>query len=63
METVTLLHPHTHASRQYSAGDSITVDEGTAKWLREQGVVAKVSTTKSVERVETPIKSAFVKEK
>jgi hypothetical protein len=34
---VTLLKPHEHAGRQYQAGDKITVDSETAKWLAEKG--------------------------
>lgn len=39
METVTLQQKHTHAGQDYAAGDSITVTEAEAAWLRARGVV------------------------
>lgn len=34
---------HTHCGKQYNAGDTIEVDEATAKWMIEQGVGVVVS--------------------
>jgi hypothetical protein len=35
---VTLLRPHTDAGRQYQPGDTLDVDEATARWLIGHGV-------------------------
>lgn len=37
---VTLIKPHTHAGKDYPAGAELAVDEPTAHWLVEQGVIA-----------------------
>lgn len=50
-KTVTLKAAHTHAGRQYAAGETITVDSGTAKWLEKNGVV---EATKNI----TPVQPA-----
>ena len=31
-----LLHPHTHAGKQYAAGEEIEVDQATADWLDQR---------------------------
>jgi hypothetical protein len=36
---VTLKRDHEDAGRQYQSGDVLEVDEGTAAWLSEQGVI------------------------
>ena len=36
--TLTLTAPHTHAGRTYAAGDALTVEAATARWLLAQGV-------------------------
>ena len=36
---VTLAKPHTHAGKDYDAGDKIKVDEPTAKWLADNQVI------------------------
>lgn len=42
-EEVTLLKPHTHAGRDYAAGDKLTVRPPIATWLRAHGVIADPS--------------------
>lgn len=31
-----LRHPHTHAGKQYAAGDEIEIDQATADWLDQR---------------------------
>ncbi len=35
---LTLIKPHTHAGTDYAPGDTLDVDEATARWLIEHGV-------------------------
>lgn len=37
---VKLTKPHTHAGKDFHAGDELEVDQCTAEWLRQNGVVA-----------------------
>lgn len=39
MKKVKLIKPHTHAGVDYAPGALIEVDEATAQWLAEQGVI------------------------
>jgi hypothetical protein len=41
MHKVKLLKPHTHASRQYQAGDEIEVSAPVRDWLAARGIVAE----------------------
>lgn len=43
MPTVTLITPHTHADRDYSAGESLDVSEVERAWLIRHGVIAAES--------------------
>lgn len=36
---VTLAGPHTHAGKDYKAGEKITVRESQVKWLAEAGTI------------------------
>jgi hypothetical protein len=40
--TVTLLKPHTHERKPMHAGEQLTVREGLAKWLVENGIAEVV---------------------
>lgn len=40
MITVTLLKPITYSGTEFAAGDALDVDEATAQWLAENGVIA-----------------------
>lgn len=40
MHKVKLLKPHTHAGRQYQAGDEIEVSAPVRDWLAARGIVA-----------------------
>lgn len=42
-EKVKLLKAHRHAGKDHPAGAEITVDEATAKWLRDNEVVEKTA--------------------
>jgi len=35
---VTLIKPHTHAGLDYQPGDTLDVDEATARWLNANGI-------------------------
>jgi hypothetical protein len=37
---VTLAKPHTHAGKDYKAGDSIIVSQRVAQWLKDNDVIA-----------------------
>ena len=43
-ERVKLAKPHTHAGKDYDAGDELPVDKATADWLRKAGVVETAQT-------------------
>lgn len=38
MTPLVLIHPHTHASKTYQAGERIVVDPDLAQWLIREGV-------------------------
>lgn len=42
-EKVKLAKAHRHAGKDLPPGEEITVDEATAKWLRDNGVVEKAT--------------------
>lgn len=44
-KTVTLKTAHTHAGRQYPAGETITVDSGAAQWLERNDVITTSKNT------------------
>lgn len=50
MVKVKLIKLHTHKGVQYTVGDSIEVDNGTAKWLVEQGIGVVVESRASSPR-------------
>lgn len=39
-----LHYPHTHAGKQYAAGDEIEIDPATADWLRQRHAEREVPT-------------------
>jgi hypothetical protein len=36
---ITLVKPHTHAGKDHAAGDTLQVDEPTAKWLADNEII------------------------
>lgn len=42
MKQIKLLKPHTHAGREYAAGDVILMDAESADWLISLGVAEEV---------------------
>jgi len=76
-KTVLLKSGHTHAGVVLQAGSTLTVDEGTAKWLFANGIAVEVvasqantevppsavGTGLSVKGTDSPVNSNKVKEK
>lgn len=42
MPEVKLLQPHTHAGKRLAAGETLTVSDTEATWLREHNVIEAV---------------------
>lgn len=42
MPEVKLLQPHTHAGKAVAVGETITVNESEARWLKAQNIITEV---------------------
>lgn len=57
---VTLLKPLTHAGIDFAAGDTLDVDEATAQWLAENGVIAAKITPVAQTKKQAGVGARFI---